>query len=257
MSLVIKQLSYQIEKKQLLQSLAFELETGHCLGIIGSNGAGKSTLLRLISGYLKPSQGRIYWRDQDLSYLQAQIRARQIAFVNPREERPAFAMSVSEYLKLGRAPWQDWLGSWLASDQQALERALAETAIESLYSKSLNALSSGEWQMVQFTRALVQEPELLLLDEPTSHLDLAAQLQTMRTLQRLCERGLTVICVLHDLNLAAQYMQKLLLLHQGNKIAFGDVSTVMQISYLEQVYQIQAQIYTHPDTQRPYILPAY
>lgn len=257
MSLVLDQLAYQIEKKTLLQSISYELEAGHCLGIIGSNGAGKSTLLRLISGYLKPSQGRIAWREQDLSQLPSQIRARQIAFVNPREERPAFAMSVSEYLKLGRAPWQDWLGSWLASDQQALEQALAETAIESLYSKSLNALSSGEWQMVQFTRALVQEPELLLLDEPTSHLDLAAQLQTMRTLRRLCDRGLTVICVLHDLNLAAQYMQQLLLLHQGQQVAAGSISDVIQMSHLERVYQVQAQIYTHPDTQKPYILPAY
>lgn len=251
------QLGFEVSGKTLLQPLSFELETGRSLGIIGPNGAGKSTLLRLLSCYLKASSGSVRLAGQDLNLLPARERARLLALVNPREELPPFAMLVKDYLRLGRAPWQDWLGGWQTADQKALEQVIERLQLASWLNESLYSLSSGEWQRIQLARALVQEPQLLLLDEPTSHLDLAAQLEVMKLVRQLSAEGLGIICVIHDLNLASQYMDQLILLHKSRLIAQGSSAEVLSSEHLSQAYGLQLRLETHPQTGKPFLLPDY
>ncbi|HEY9839932.1 MAG TPA: ABC transporter ATP-binding protein [Candidatus Obscuribacterales bacterium] len=250
-------LDYAIPGRKLLDGLDFSLESGCALGIVGPNGAGKSTLLRLLSGFLKPSSGTVRLSGSPVQALSAPERARLLAVVHPREEQPPFAMDVQTYLRLGRAPWQDWLGAWKAADQQALDAAVARTGITPLMSESLSDLSSGEWQRVQLARALTQTPRLLLLDEPTSHLDVAAQIQVMQLARTLSREGLALVCVIHDLNLAAQYMDRLLLLHQGRLLASGTPEEVLTPARLAEAYGLTLSVQTHPATGRPLLIPDY
>lgn len=251
------QLSYAVGQRALLTSLSFELPAGQALGILGPNGAGKSTLLRLLSGYLHPASGEIRLEQVRLTALSAVQRARLVALVNPREELPPFALGVRDYLRLGRAPWQDWLGSWRSADTLALETAIRQTGITGLQDAALTSLSSGEWQRVQLARALVQTPRLLLLDEATAHLDVAAQLEVLQLLRRLLDEGLTLICVLHDLNLAAQFMDRLLLLHQGHLLAAGDPDRVLEPGLLSQAYGVSLQRQRHAETGKWLVFPRY
>lgn len=255
--LEVEGLSYALPGRTLLHSQSFGLDAGQCLGIVGPNGAGKSTLLRLLSGFLPASSGSVKLAGQELERQSAQARARLLAVVNPREELPPFAMRVRDYLRLGRAPWQDWLGSWQNRDQQALDLAVGRTGIQALLDEGLSALSSGEWQRVQLARALTQTPRLLLLDEPTSHLDVAAQLEVMALARTLAAEGLGVICVIHDLNLAAQYMDRLLLLHHGRLLAAGVTEEVLQPERLSQAYGVTLHVQPHPTTGRPLLIPDY
>lgn len=253
----VSELEYTVQQRKLLGPVSFSLEPGRCLGIVGPNGAGKSTLLRLLSGYLRASAGAVNLQNQSVHSLPAPARARLLASVNPREEQPPFVLKVSDYLRLGRAPWQDWLGSWTAADTVALDKAVMRTDVTGLLAARLQDLSSGEWQRVQLARALVQAPELLLLDEPTSHLDVAAQLQVMRLLRALSQEGLGLICVVHDLNLAAQYMDELLLLHQGQLLAHGTPEQVLQPDILQAAYGLKLSVQKHELTGRPLLIPDY
>lgn len=255
--LKVEKLRFAVAGKTLLAPLDFELEPGQSLGIVGPNGAGKSTLLRLLSGYLKASAGSVWLEQQAIQDLPAMQRARLLAVVNPREELPPFAMLTLEYLKLGRAPWQNWLGNWSDQDQKALRLAIERTGVSHLLSEGLQELSSGEWQRVQLARALTQTPRLLLLDEPTSHLDIAAQIQVMHLLSQLKSEGMGMICVIHDLNLAAQYMDRLLLLQQGRLLVAGSPHQVLNRTHLETAYGLKLNIQNHPRTELPMLIPDY
>jgi len=250
-------LGFAIDGQTLLTAIDFELAAGTCLGVIGPNGAGKSTLLQLLAGYLIPSQGLVRLHQTPLQALSPRQRARQVAVVSARETLPPFAMQVQDYLKLGRAPFQNWLGQWQASDQAALDRAVSQCLLEPLLTAPLSTLSSGEWQRVQLGRALTQSPQLLLLDEPTSHLDVSAQICIMHLLWQLSRQGLTVLCVVHDLNLAAQYMDQLLLLNRGQLVAQGSPAAVLSPEALQSVYNLKWEIRQDSHSQRPLILPRY
>lgn len=256
--LEVNHLGVAVAGKILLQDLSFSLPAGQSLGVIGPNGAGKSTLIQALCGQLAPTPGsQIRFDDQPLLDLPLRTRARQIALVSPREKVPPFAMTVEAYLRLGRAPFQNWLGQWLGADQALLSQAAAQCGIESLLPAQLNTLSSGEWQRVQLGRALTQQPRLLLLDEPTAHLDVSAQLCIMHLLWQLSQAGMAVLVVVHDLNLAAQYLDQLLLLHAGQVVAAGSPEAVLVPAHLEAVYGLSWQIQRDPQSQRPLLLPRY
>lgn len=257
MQLETRDLSYRVADKSLLEAVHLTLSSGLSLGIVGPNGAGKSTLLRLLSGFWKPSAGQVCLQSQPLETLSMKQRSQWLAVVSPREDLPPFPMSVEAYLKLGRAPFQNWLGSWTETDQMALEQAIEACELGPMLAASLNSLSSGEWQRVQLGRALAQTPELLLLDEPTSHLDVSAQLRIMHLLREWVQQGKMVVAVVHDLNLAAQYLDRILLLHRGRAVALGTPAEVLTAEHLAQVYQLNWEIRLHPDSGRPLLLPEY
>ncbi|MGV3524174.1 MAG: ABC transporter ATP-binding protein [Candidatus Sericytochromatia bacterium] len=243
--------------RKLFSDVDFVLPPGSSLGILGPNGAGKSSLLRALAGLLPLQSGRLQLNERDLLTLNTRERARLLAWVNPREQPPPFALGAQAYLRLGRAPWQNWLGGWTPQDEAALQQAIANSGVTELLPQALSSLSSGEWQRLQLARALTQTPALLLLDEPTSHLDLGAQLAVMGQLRRLCQQGLSLICVVHELNLAAQYMDQLLLLHHGRVQACGPPESVLTPEHIAAVYGISCEIAPHPQTGRPLLVPRY
>lgn len=255
--LEVQNLGYKIENHSILQPLNLELNQGESLGIIGPNGAGKSTLLRLLSQNLTAHQGQIRLLGKELKPGANRQRARSVAVVHPREEIPPFSLNVLEYLRLGRAPFQNIWGQWSQQDQVALERAIAACKLETLLASQLNHLSSGEWQRVQLTRSLVQSPELLLLDEPTAHLDIAAQIEIFHLLTGLVDKGLSLIAVIHDVNLAAQFMQKVLILKKGKVIAQGKTEAVLTPETLESVYGLKWQLTPGPVGAKPMLIPHY
>ena len=249
--------AYNVGEKTLLNALNLHVETGQALGIVGPNGAGKSTLLKVLAGFLTPSKGSIHLNQVDIQSLSTRQRAQQVAVVHPRERPPAFPMNVMQYLKYGRAPFQNRFGHWSPEDQKALEEAIESCKTHPLLHVSLHKLSSGEWQRVQLTRALVQTPQVLLLDEPTAHLDIGAQSELMDVLKQQQAKGLTLIAVIHDLNLANQFMDQILLLHQANAFAIGPGTEVLTPPILESVYKIKWQNVEAHDAEIPILVPDF
>lgn len=231
-----EELSYQISGRIILAPLSLSLQAGQWLTLVGPNGAGKSTLLKLLAGLLPSHSGSIWLSGRPLSHWSARERARHIAVLNPREPLPAFALSLEEYVTLGRSPHQDWLGRMRQQDWQELKRALQQTGLESLAQQDIRSLSSGEWQKAQLARALAQKPQFLLLDEPTSHLDIQAEVEIMHLLRRQVQAGLSVLTILHDLNLAAHFSDQILLLHKGRLRAQGTPASVMVPELLTEIY---------------------
>lgn len=221
----------------VLTGVNLSVAAGEFLGIVGPNGAGKSTLLALMSGYLRPGAGRVELFGRPLGGWKRRDLARKVAVV-PQSEVWSFPFRVSEVVLMGRTPY---LGGVLAlegpEDIAAAQRALDAVGLADLACRPLDHLSGGERQMVLVARALAQEPELLLLDEPTASLDLAHQQEIFRLLTRLnSERGLTTVVVTHDLNLAALYCDRLVVLHQGRVAAEGSPAEILQASLLSAVY---------------------
>ena len=202
-------------------------------GLIGPNGSGKSTLLRLLHGRLRPASGRVTVDGRDLAGMNARDIARSIAVV-VQEHEPAVELSAAEMVMLGRLP-RGGLGGPAAADHAAAESALEQVGLLAQAERSLSAMSGGEQQRVMIARAMAQETEHLLLDEPTNHLDIRYQHEVLSTVRQLRR---TSIVVLHDLNLAAQYCDELVLLDHGRIAARGTPDEVLRAEVLEPVYRI-------------------
>ncbi|HEX6770053.1 MAG TPA: ABC transporter ATP-binding protein, partial [Candidatus Binatia bacterium] len=199
---------------------------GELIALIGPNGSGKTTLLKIMLGLLPPGSGEVNLLNQPLATYQAKARARTIAYVS---QQPAlsFPLTVRELVALGRYP-HGGRGRESPADTRAIENALDRTAAKDLSNRQFNSLSGGEKQKVLIARALAQSARVLLLDEPTLHLDLNFQLQILSALKRLCvDKGITVITVLHDVNLLSLFADKALLLSGGIQRGFGSVAEVI------------------------------
>ncbi|HEY8449851.1 MAG TPA: ABC transporter ATP-binding protein, partial [Bacillota bacterium] len=193
----------------VLRDLDLRIDAGEWVAVIGPNGCGKTTLLRVLTGLLRPAAGRVRLDGLDLAALPRTTVARRLALAGAWPAAD-FPFTVAEYVLLGRIPHRSTWGGETAADWQAVERALALTHCTGLADRLLPTLSEGERQRAALARALAQEPEVLLLDEPTAHLDLGHQVETMELLTELHRQaGLTLITVLHDLNLAALYCPRL------------------------------------------------
>ncbi|MEW8228343.1 MAG: ABC transporter ATP-binding protein, partial [Candidatus Thiodiazotropha endolucinida] len=207
------------------------------LGLIGPNGAGKSTLLRLLAGVIEADTGSLSISGTPISSVPRSERARRIAYL-PQLSEIAWPMSVERIVALGRIPH---LEPWQAprqEDRKLIERVICQTDLLALRHRAFNTLSGGEQARVLLARALVTEPDILLADEPVSALDPAHQLDVMTLLSEHCEEGHAVIVVLHDLNLAAHYCQRLQLLYEGSTLADGEVETVLSEENLVRAYEI-------------------
>lgn len=198
----------------------FELLEKDLLAVIGPNGSGKSTLLRLISGFLEPSEGSARLLGRDVrSYSKAEL-ARLVAYV-PSELYLPYDFSVFEIALMGRSPRVPWWRDYSGADASRVLDALKEVGIPELRDRSINSLSSGERQLALIAQALAQEPEVLLLDEPTSHLDINYKMQVFELLTRLASGGMGVIVVSHDLALMTAYAGKALILKKGGQLFYG------------------------------------
>ena len=238
----------------VLKNVSLTIAAGEVLGILGPNGSGKSTLLKILMRILIPQQGRVELFGQPhAACSQAEI-SRRVAFV-PQETQQAFPFTISEMVLMGRYPHHNrtWgLGWESAQDRAVAMQAMGDLDIAHLGGRLITNVSGGERQRAVIARALAQEPEILLLDEPTAFLDLHHQLEIARIIRRLNrERGLTVVLVSHDLNLASQYCDRLLLLWEGEIVTMGLPEEVIARESLERVYGCSVLVDRHPQSGMP------
>lgn len=236
--LVLNKIAFSYGARPLLRQCSIKLARSGLTGIIGPNGAGKSTLLKLMAGLLTPQQGTVTLGEASVPNLRPQERARQIAYV-PQQTSVPQAMSVWDLVMLGRAPYQKGLGWETSADRRATTEAITQMDCTALITRPVTALSGGEWQRVIIARALAQAPRLLLLDEPIAHLDLTYQVQLMERLRSLHQtRPITTCLAIHDVNLAARYCDRLILMREGEIIAHDTANAVATPEYLANVFAV-------------------
>ena len=238
----------------MLADLSLRVMPGEMVALLGPNGAGKTTVLKLASGGLAPRSGAIRLHGENVARLGRVEVARRVAVV-PQDFSVQFAYTVRQVVELGRTPHRGFLGLSGASDHAAVERALAETRTAALADRVFNELSGGERQRVVLALALAQEARLVLLDEPTAHLDIRHQIEALELLRRLNhERGLTVVAALHDLNLAARYFPRLVLFARGI-VADGPPAAVLDAALLSRVYKTPVRVGILPGESHLSVLP--
>jgi iron complex transport system ATP-binding protein len=252
--LSISNLNVGYGQGEVLRDLSLDVARGQVVGLIGPNGAGKTSLIRAISGIVKPRSGRITVADSDLASLSEAERARTIAVVPQTSTLPP-AFTVFECVALGRTPHLNWLGKLGEKDLDLVERTLSSCEINDLKLRRAGELSGGEQQRVLMARALAQDCPILLMDEPTAHLDLHHQVALLGLVRRLTrEQNLAVLVALHDLNLAALYADKLALLVNGRVTATGTPAEVMTTEILQKAYQVQLQVHPNPQHGTPWVV---
>jgi iron complex transport system ATP-binding protein len=253
--LVARDVEFAYGSVPALRGLSLTLEPGAFVGVVGPNGSGKSTLVRLLAGYLRPRCGAVLLGGRALSRLSDRERARRIAVV--QQDTPAtFDFTALEVVLMGRSPHLPAFGVEGVRDRAIAHQAMQRTDTVAFAARPLGALSGGERQRVLLARALAQETPILLLDEPTAHLDLNFQIEALQLLRELhAERGATVLAVLHDLNLAALYCDHLVLLDKGRLAVEGPPAEVLTADRLAEVYGARVWCDVHPVTGKPYVLP--
>ena len=239
----------------VIRGISLSLEEGAFLGLIGPNGCGKSTLIRAVSGVLPLSDGQVRLDGELLSGLSRKEIARTIA-VLPQDTSCTFPFSVREIVTMGRYPHLARFQGLAPADEEIVEESLSLTDTLALEARSITALSGGERQRVMVARALAQRPRLLLLDEPTSHLDINHQVEVFDLLQRLNRNhGLTLICVTHDLNYAAEYCDRLLLISEGVSYSCGPPEEVVTAEAIARVYGVEVEVDLSGSGGRPRVTP--
>ena len=239
----------------LFRDLSIAVATGEFAGVIGPNGAGKTTLLMLLSGVASPQAGEVSLGGRPVRSIPPRERARWVAVVF-QENRILFDFTVLEIALMGRAPHLRPFGLERPEDFAAARAALRQMDLADHEDATLRELSSGERQRALIARALAQEPRVLLMDEPTAFLDLKHRLQIYEILAGLNrERGLTVVTSSHDLNLAARYGSRLLVLDRGRLVAEGPPAAVLTPALIRQVYETDARIERDPSTGAPFVVP--
>ena len=240
---------------KVLENVCFSVKERDFIGILGPNGSGKTTLLRSISRTLKPHRGVIFLNDVDIYALKSVEVAKQMAVV-PQDNVIAFNFTALDVVLMGRNPHLSRFQMESEKDIAIAKRAMELTNTWHLAERPVNELSGGERQRVIIARALAQEPKVLLLDEPTVHLDINNQLEIMDLLKELCiKKGLIVLAVFHDFNLAARYCDSAILLKDGKIVSAGNLDAVLTSENIRSVFQVDAVVKRHPITNSLYIIP--
>ena len=251
--LSIDDVSIRYEARTVLRNISFDVNPGEVLALIGPNGVGKSTLIRACSGTLKPIHGRVTIGGQDAQRLRLEDRAKLIAVV-PQAVRLPESFSVVETVLMGRTPYVGWLGRESEKDRLAVQAALDRTSTLELADRPIGELSGGEQQRVLIARALAQSARTLLLDEPTAQLDLKHQASVLSLVRDLAHaENYAVLIALHDLNLAAQYADRVALLSNGTVAAIGTSEEVLTEAHLSPAYGLRITVYEHPAHGAPLV----
>jgi iron complex transport system ATP-binding protein len=239
--------AYQAHAQQIvLHDVDMALYPGELVGLIGPNGAGKTTFLRALARLLPPKSGQVLLEGQDIWRLSARQMARRVGRV-PQSANATWPYAIKHVVRMGRYPHRGWLTPHNQRDLNAVEEALDRMVLKPLCNRPFNTLSGGEQQRVLIARALAQEPEVLLLDEPIANLDINHQLQVLTLVQDLVqEQQLAALLAIHDLELAARFCDRLILLNQGRIWAAGSPAEVLQVDYLRTVFGVKAQLYRNP-----------
>ncbi len=254
-SLSTQGLTLQYGTRTVIDDLNLSVAGGRITSLIGANGCGKSTLLRALSRLLSPQGGQVLLDGGDLHRLPAREVARKLSILPQGPVAPE-GLTVEQLAWFGRHPHQGLLGARTDHDRERVGWALAQTGMTAFASRPLDALSGGQRQRAWIAMSLAQDTPVLLLDEPTTYLDLSHQLEVLHIVQRLNrEQGKTIVMVLHDLNQAVRYSDELVAVEGGRVYAQGDPATLMTPDLLRDVFGLKAHILPDPDTGRPHLIP--
>jgi len=239
----------------VVEGLTLEVPHGRITSVVGPNGCGKSTLLRSLARLMKPSRGAVLLDGAAISNLPTREVAKRLGIL-PQSPSAPEGLSVRELAAQGRYPHQSWLRQWSKGDERAVERALETTGMIELADRPLDTLSGGQRQRAWISMALAQETETLLLDEPTTFLDMAHQLEVLELLERLNrEEGRTILMVLHDLNNAARFSHHMVALSGGRIFDAGPPERVMTPELFQEVFHVEADVVSDPRTGNPLCIP--
>lgn len=241
--------------RTVLSGVSLTVQAGEVVAVVGPNGAGKTTLLRTLCRLLRPVRGRVLLDGRDLWTCSPSWTACRIAIM-PQQQTHDWPFSVEEFLGLGRLPHRGWWRPLLPADRQLIDRILERLALADQRQRCIGELSGGEWQRTRLAQALAQEPELLLLDEPTTHLDLRFQVALLDLVRELAHKdGIGIIVTMHDLNQAGQWADRVVLLDGGRLVASGAPAEVLTPEHVQRVYNIAVNVQPHPVHGTPFITP--
>lgn len=247
----LEQVSFSVQGRMLLSPLSLDFPQGKVYGLIGHNGSGKSTLLKILGGHQPATSGQVLLNEKPVGQWESQDFARQVAYL-PQQLPAAEGMTVHDLVGIGRYPWHGVLGRFSPQDLDKVNEAIELVDLDPLANRLVDSLSGGERQRAWLAMLVAQDSRCLLLDEPTSALDIAHQVEVLSLIQRLShQKGLTVIAVLHDINMAARYCDRLMALRGGQMIAEGSPTEMMQGAVLEKVYGLPMGILQHPAGEIP------
>lgn len=249
MKVETRNIAFSFDDKPIISEIDLRAESGEFVGIVGPNGSGKSTLLKTIFGLYTPDRGTIRLAGRPISQFSSKEMAKTLAVLH-QETSTNFEFSVKEIVLMGRAPHKKLLESDTETDERIAQNVLVKVGMLPYQDRSITTLSGGEKQRVLLARALAQQAEVLILDEPTNHLDIHYQLQLMDLIKSL---NTTVIAALHDLNMAAEYCDKIYVLNRGQIKIAGSPEEVFTPEILNEVFQVNADIIRHPQTQKLHI----
>ncbi|MFI6284177.1 ABC transporter ATP-binding protein [Streptomyces sp. NPDC051018] len=240
--------------RNVIDDLDVAIPPGVITTVIGPNGCGKSTLLRTLSRLLRPTRGTVVLDGEDIARLRTKDVARKLGLLPQAPVAPE-GLTVADLVARGRHPHQSWLRQWSSDDAAVVERALAMTGVSDLADRPVDALSGGQRQRVWISMTLAQGTDLLLLDEPTTYLDLAHAVEVLDLVDDLHESGCTVVMVLHDLNLATRYSDNLIVMREGLILARGHPREVISDELLYEAFGLRARVIDDPVGDRPLIVP--
>lgn len=254
-SMTTHQLTLGYQRQVIIDALDLQLPAGKVSVLIGSNGCGKSTLLKSLARLLKPQQGSVILNGVDIQRRSTASVARELAILPQMPSAPE-GISVRQLVALGRYPYQNWMQQWSAEDEAMVERALLQTGVQALADRPVDALSGGQRQRVWIAMTLAQDTDILLLDEPTTFLDLAHQIDVLDLLRDLNRQAnKTIVMVLHDLNLACRYADHMVAVHQRTAFAQGRPADILSEEVVKEVFGLNCRIITDPFFGTPLCIP--
>lgn len=241
-SLEISELRYLYDKHTVLDGIDLKIREGEVLGILGPNGCGKTTLLRNLNKNISPKSGCVLLNDMDMRDIAKKDVAKEIAVV-PQTNEIHFSFTVRDIVSMGRMPFQGMMGVESAEDKAIIDSAMEQTGVMKFAERHINTMSGGERQRVIIARAIAQTPKIILMDEPTLHLDISMQFDALNLVYKLSrERGLTVVIVSHDLGMVARYCDRIVMLHDHKIHALGTPQEVLTPENMRTVFNVDAEL---------------
>lgn len=242
MTLEVKGLSYKYGKHMVLDGIDLPIIEGEVIGILGPNGCGKTTLLKNLNKNLSPDGGCVLLDGTDLEELSKREIATKVAVV-PQTNEIRFAFTVKDIVSMGRMPFQSMMGGASSEDERIVEEAIRRTGLEAYRDRLISTMSGGERQRVIIARAIAQSPQILLMDEPTLHLDISMQFDALNLVHRLSkESGMTVVIVSHDLPMVARYCDRIVMIHDHRIHAIGKPEEVLTAENMRTVFNVDAEL---------------
>ncbi|QJA08202.1 ABC transporter ATP-binding protein [Romboutsia sp. CE17] len=243
------------EEKIIIEDLSIHIEKGQIVSVLGPNGCGKSTLLKTLSRMIKPKHGDIYLNDKNLSSLKNKYISQKLCLLSQHNNAPN-DISVEQLVYFGRMPHKKWYETKNKEDQEIVDWAIENVGLTKYKNRSISYLSGGERQRAYLAQALCQKSEILFLDEPTTYLDISHQLELMELVRDINKKfGITIVMVLHDLNQASKYSDRLVIMKNGNIVADGNPQDIINHEMIKNVYRVECDIDNDPISNRPRVHP--